>query len=68
MSDEVTINGNKTIVFTPQGISFILDMLASAPAPWKTTNPLINDIMGQLRRQQESVGDKKVDTDGPESS
>lgn len=61
MSDDmsVQINGNKTIIFTSQGISFVLDMLATAPAPWKITNPLINDIMNQLKRQE-----LKVNSDG----
>lgn len=46
----VQINGNKTITFTPQGISYVLDMLANCP--WKLANPLINDIMGQLKQQE----------------
>lgn len=47
---QVEINGNKTITFTPQGISYILDMLAECP--WKRANPLINDIMTQLKQQE----------------
>jgi hypothetical protein len=47
---EVKIEGPKTVKFTPQGISYILDMLANCP--WKTANPLINDIMTQLKAQE----------------
>lgn len=50
------INSNKTIIFTPAGISFVLDVLATAPLPWNRTNPLINDIMRQLDAQKESNG------------
>lgn len=44
------IVGDKTIRFTPQGISYVLDMLANCP--WKVANPLINDIMNQLKAQE----------------
>lgn len=47
---EVKINGPKTITFTPQGVAFIMDMLAECP--WKKANPLINDIMSQLKAQE----------------
>lgn len=47
---EVKINGPKTIKFSPQGISYIMDMLATCP--WKNANPLINDIMAQLKAQE----------------
>jgi hypothetical protein len=57
MSD-VTIKGNKKIVFTPQGISYVLDMLANCP--WKVANPLINDIMSQLRAQEGDNGGPNV--------
>lgn len=46
----VQIIGNKKIEFTAQGISYILDMLANCP--WKMANPLINDIMSQLKQQE----------------
>lgn len=57
------IIGNKTITFTDQGISYILDMLANCP--WKQANPLINDIMNQLKKT-ESVGE--VSDNGPITS
>jgi hypothetical protein len=60
--NEVKITGNKKIEFSPQGISYILDMLANCP--WKTANPLIMDIMSQLKIQ-ETVGEVKS---GSESS
>jgi hypothetical protein len=47
---QVKIDGPKTITFTPQGISYVLDMLANCP--WKVANPLINDIMSQLKAQE----------------
>jgi hypothetical protein len=47
---EVKIVGNKKIMFTPQGISYVLDVLAECP--WKLANPLINDIMNQLKAQE----------------
>lgn len=47
---QVQIDGNKTINFTPQGISYILDMLTKCP--WKMANPLITDIMSQLKAQE----------------
>lgn len=49
MSD-VKISGPVSVRFTPQGISYILDTLASCP--WKMANPLINDIMTQLKTQE----------------
>lgn len=61
--NEVKINGNKKIEFSPQGISYVLDMLANCQ--WKMANPLINDIMAQLK-VQETVGEVK--SDGSESS
>lgn len=54
---QVKIDGPKTIVFTAQGIAYVLDMLANCP--WKIANPLINDIMSQLKAQE-------GDTRGPE--
>lgn len=53
---QVEINGSKAIVFTPQGISYILDMLADCP--WRKANPLINDIMAQLKQQEKENGPK----------
>lgn len=44
------IKGDKTIKFTAEGIAFVLDTLANCP--WKVANPLINDIMGQLKAQE----------------
>lgn len=58
--NEVQIDGDKTIKFTPQGISYILDVLANCP--WKQANPLINNIMAQLKKQEE------VSKSGSESS
>jgi hypothetical protein len=48
--NEVKLNGPKTVVFTPQGISYILDMLTNCP--WRLANPLISDIMSQLKAQE----------------
>lgn len=61
---EVQINGNKTIKFTPQGISYILDILANCP--WKHANLLINDIMTQLKAQEFPKGEGE--DSGSESS
>ena len=58
MSD-VKINGNVKVEFTPQGISYVLDMLAECP--WKRANPLIMDIMNQLKTGE-------VNNSGSESS
>lgn len=60
MSD-VKINGPVSVKFTPQGISYILDMLANCP--WKIANPLIADIMSQLKAQE-----VKVNESGPEQA
>lgn len=49
MSD-IKINGPVSVQFTPQGISYVLDMLANCP--WKIANPLISDIMTQLKSQE----------------
>lgn len=56
---QVQIKGNKTIQFTAEGISYVLDMLANCP--WKAADPLIRDIMRQLKQQENVEG-------GPESS
>lgn len=58
---QVQIDGNKTIVFTAQGISYILDILATAPLPWRTTNALINDIMAQLKNQEGKANGRSVE-------
>lgn len=46
---QVKIDGPRTITFSPQVISYVLDTLASCP--WKVANPIIMDIMGQLQAQ-----------------
>ena len=48
---QVQINRNVKVEFTPQGISYILDTLANCP--WKIANPIIMDIMAQLKTQEE---------------
>jgi hypothetical protein len=58
---QVRIVGNKTITFTAEGISYVLDMLTNCP--WKVANPLINEILGQLKAQEEVVSNS-----GPEPS
>lgn len=60
---QLRIVGDKTVKFTPQGISYILDMLSNCP--WKMANPLIQDIMSQLKAQEgpppdEGNGDGKA--------
>lgn len=45
----IQIDGPKTIKFSPQAISYVLDTLASCP--WKVANPIIMDIMSQLKAQ-----------------
>lgn len=53
MSD-VKLNGPKTITFTPQGVAYVLDTLASRP--FKEVQGLINDILTQLKSQEDSDG------------
>lgn len=52
--NDVKIDGPKTIKLTPQGIAYILDMLAQCP--WSKANPLIMDIMNQLKAQENPDG------------
>lgn len=52
---QVQIDGPKTITFSPQAISYVLDTLASCP--WKMANSIIMDIMSQLQAQA-LVGEK----------
>lgn len=44
---EIKIDGPRTIVFQPQQIALVLDLLANAP--FKVSNPVIQSIMGQLQ-------------------
>lgn len=55
---QVKINSDVMINFTPQGISYVLDMLANCP--WKVANPLITDIMGQLKSQESPAAQENV--------
>lgn len=58
---EVQIKSDVNVKFSPQGISYVLDMLANCP--WKLANPLINDIMNQLKVQEKVVEDGKTGFD-----
>lgn len=59
---QVQIDGFRTIKFSPQAISYVLDALASCP--WKMANPIIMDIMNQLQAQA-VVGEQNA---GPSTS
>lgn len=55
---QLKIPDEVAVVFTGKGIAYILDLLATQP--YKDVNGLINDLIGQLSKQEEG--------NGPESS
>lgn len=57
MSSEVKISGPVNLIFQPQAIAYVLDMLANCP--FKMANPIISDIMVQLKIQ-ETKNEQKV--------
>lgn len=45
--NEIKIDGPRAIMFQPQQLALVLDLLANAP--FKHANPVIQSIMGQLQ-------------------
>lgn len=61
MSD-VKITKPVSIVFSPQGIAYVLDTLAKRP--YNEVTGLINDIFGQIKAQEAPPSPPQGDNDG----